>query len=647
MPPGLAFLHADILSHLLPKLCKSDGTRLREVSREARAAYDAQAISLRVRDTARRGNDAAALENACQSAAGIFSRGCRPRILVLDLNSGKLEKRRQATLSLLRAVAEAATTAPSPMPTSHLAMPSVLLDASLAAGIAAAFPCLTRLSLRRAELLTSEASSAGLVALFAREAVALASTSRDSRQGPVLTSLELLEASVLSRPLCAALGRCDRLRELYMQNTRELSVKDAANLAALTQLHCTTLCTSLTSLTSLDLGDSPRNWQLSPLALATLTGLQHLSIKSTLLEATGLEALAQLTSLEVSIFAAPVPRNGVTGRAPHTGEPIGLLEPCALPPLLRRLVLHGVMQRAEVLAALRPPACLTWLEFRNPTQHVTLLQHPTCVSASNVLQQEGEAVLCAVFGFLARPELRPGLQTLEFLYDNIAPDVALLRAELLPRGDGGAGGAPSHYGAWLAALGGVRVRDLRLTGVALNEQDLRTIAQHFTALEELTLSRCTFAIATLPTLARLPKLTWLSINVLSCWTEGGPHDLGPVTIPPEAPQALLAFCTAAAPRLHKLLLFSDEEISIGDGDSITLLVSELREMLQASGLDPDVVEMDWALTESGSMSGSEFGEEDLDDGYDDLYEGDMMCGFPHEYDDHEDDYEDYLMDCPF
>ncbi|PNH10129.1 hypothetical protein TSOC_003159 [Tetrabaena socialis] len=506
------------------------------------------------------------------------------------------------------------------MPTTLPTLKGIKLDPPVLLAIAAALPALTRLRVLDAEAASAnKASAAGLVTLFGHEAGAAAAEG-GARPVPFLAALELHGAVLHDLgELGPALRSCAHLRELHLASDtvwHDLPDKTAAQLAALTQLKVLRLgnypreavprlCAALPGLTGLGLGNFRQRHQAAASLFTALRGLQCLNLGDSSVSVSGLSALVQLTCLEVFAFAVPAqPPRDTHHRwmPPPTYGPRsarGLVAACPLPPLLRRLVLHGKGHRIEVLAALQAPACLEAVELRHCEPELWLRRDASVVSDVGVLQLGGEAALLAAFSFLAAPGVRPRPDTLSLIYfsggGNSRQPCQPLRP--LPHG-GGSGGGPAHHGAWLAVLGSLGVRKLRLDGVDLNEQDLRTMVQHAPTLEELTLGGGRLPAAALPVLASLPRLQMLQLGAQSVWPQLDTAPRGPINFPPEAPQVLLALCTAAVHRcglpLRKLRLASGMQTR----RDLPALEQQAKQLLRAAGLDPRMLVVQWGREES-------------------------------------------------
>ncbi|KAG2488993.1 hypothetical protein HYH03_012433 [Edaphochlamys debaryana] len=351
------------------------------------------------------------------------------------------------------------------------------------------------------------------------------------------------------------------LRELALCTFGPCTLEDMAGLSRLTQLSSLTLLheegalklqpsefaatlAPLRGLRSLACDHTLRpDGSLRPLAEA-LPDLEELRLPNAGVCTEGLTALTALTLLEVHSFAAP--RSSAANDHP---------QPWALPPRLRQLWVREGLKLESALALPEPHA-----ELRT----VSISRESTRVSARDggaLMRREDCANLIALAGFV-EGRLEPRECHFSSYTRSPPSSPSDSRTALLPPM-----GAPDHR-SWLSAWGRVGLTRLRLEGFAFVRSDLAAIADHMTMLQELRLDDCRLPAAALPSLARLPRLRTLTLDLLPWLRPGVAAEAAaaaqgrvqaaaappPLDLPSELRPALVQLCREAGDRLRAVQL---------------------------------------------------------------------------------------------
>ncbi|KAG2492302.1 hypothetical protein HYH03_009542 [Edaphochlamys debaryana] len=260
------------------------------------------------------------------------------------------------------------------------------------------------------------------------------------------------------------------------------------------------------------------------LGLAGLRELEAPGVKLCLGPA-GLSAHASLTAINVQ--ALVFPEGALEASACGADERSVSL----LPPRLEQLLLSWPLKLAELAAlgraleGLRSP----------PSENVLVFEEGKDMAPSGELLSAAQDTVCKAARFLAalaEPPTQFSLGVWKRKSD--APDDPDLessaprpRLKLLPVGSMAAsaagagdseGSVPPSHAPWLAALGGMSLRQLKLWSVSLSPGDMRALATHMPQLQVLALGLPTdlHDFSTLPLLAGLRHLETLELRPGAC-----------------------------------------------------------------------------------------------------------------------------------
>ncbi|KXZ52539.1 hypothetical protein GPECTOR_9g583 [Gonium pectorale] len=411
-----------------------------------------------------------------------------------------------------------------------------------------------------------------------------------------------------------------------------------------TQRHLLANLTGLRALTLCGLSSNGPLGKVSVSCLWALTQLRSLALPRLALvlhgDTGGLERLASLTRLEVASLR--LPWDPPEGQAPAMEG----LPRFPLPPRLEALETFNTRLDVLLYGALVPPPGDSLHSVRLGAQSQTYSGEPgirylyeqrvvlygpymahitPLVTAESRLTRAGEEALCNTFRLLAldtspdSQEFGTGSQRLQVPKVTVVRYLAgsdvppLLRPPLDDAGggggDGGGGGGggggsdggggrvgapPPHHGIWLQALGGCGRARLRLERMSLGAEDFEAIASHLPHLEELELRCSLFTGAGLLTLARLPCLRILILD-LSRWdmglvtshTAAGSHTAPGAMRPPPPPWPLgalpdLLSARRPGPWLEVRLQVGREPVP----PCLQAWAADLDEALRAAGVEP-------------------------------------------------------------
>ncbi|KAG2487665.1 hypothetical protein HYH03_013666 [Edaphochlamys debaryana] len=584
----------DLLPHILAHL--EDGQFIRQLSSDIRAAYDAQAGSLRAK--AHKDDD---IHKQELSVRGILSRGCRPSTVFVEAHRPLLEHQQRAGIRLLRPFADVSRL--TPLPTTELSLDSAVLAADTAAGLlAGSFPALEALRLAHKPGADTGLASALMQLLGTAASVYVASEGAEGSEGagpaaqgpllPGLTTLELnlAESSIalfqsLGPALAAALRGATQLCRLRLDFSVGLqpALEPLRTLTGLRSLSigntlpdfACALGASLTALTRLACGIRTR--RLPSAVLQTLTGLVELTIEGATIDVTDLASLSSLTQLECEALCAPSPMPAPAPEVAAVATP-GSVFAWPLPPGLAFCKLE--CQAPGELPLVTPSPSAGTVEW-----DVCLsLQPNRHYDADGALLPVAEAMLHRAATFLSRS----AADTLCLAVEAESP-VALKPVG----GEAEAGpGRPSHTG-WLQALAGLPLSTLRLKGLALAYQDFDVLSG-LSDVENLEIvAPASYPSAALPRLARLPVLSYLALDC-SCWVGGERGHALRLREPPEARGALLSLCSDdrwADALVEVVLRYSAQTLPREITSKLRAARKALRAELRRMGLDPDRLQM--------------------------------------------------------
>ncbi|KXZ45944.1 hypothetical protein GPECTOR_49g528 [Gonium pectorale] len=245
------------------------------------------------------------------------------------------------------------------------------------------------------------------------------------------------------------------------------------------------------------------------------------------LDVRGAEALSGLTSVRLDQLVLPCDdeRLNVWPRPPAPAFTVAPSWP--LPPQLHSLELRRAQQKVEVLGCLQLPLALQKVGLQANVLKFSLeggvhVAMPSCRLLPSMqrslvnafaLASASRSLWCVEVAFEGAPF---GVDESPLLLPPAPEEVAAAAAA--PAGRASSGLHRPGHGPWLAALGSLpSLAELRLAHVALDEEDVRTIATCLTRLEVLCLTAdaaeppCCPA-ASWPLLARLPRLRLLALD---------------------------------------------------------------------------------------------------------------------------------------
>ncbi|KXZ51984.1 hypothetical protein GPECTOR_10g1006 [Gonium pectorale] len=540
--------------------------------------------------------------------------------------------------------------------TRHLELyPPELLTASVARGIATAFPSVAHLRLTGPGALDGRVVKAGLKCLLgagspAREAskrkrsgkgggksdAAGQATAAAAPLLPCLTSIDL--DSCASTDILATLCGCSQLRSLTIDlpdlsmycfppppPSPDCSLSPLSRMTGLQSLALTNVpykelsfvLPYLSGLTSLLLDRVVGcGGSLQPSLFTCLVNLQSLEVVIADLDVGGMEHLTALTHLSAGLTAEK-PR-GPDRRQAARPSPEPLVGPLVwpLPPRLCSLHLHGGSVDIGVLGCLQLPDCLRWVEFGEDHIDIELLPG-VHTDLDGRLLPAMERALTSALRLMARARkthlarrgskavrgLAGGFEgcTVEVLYCDL-----LLRPpapEALRAGGGVAGLAapPRGHMPWLEVLAEAGPANLTLNRILLGEAEMRCIAG-MESLEALCLEEHTpsLPVEALPLLGSLSRLQRLELSAR--------------TLVRQAPEvvagALKRLCAASAPRCLEVVLkhHIHEEEEEYDSDDEGGNGSEYEEDGEDMDKDEGADDRGWARdSDDGSSDGGTSG----------------------------------------